>query len=105
MTDEELKPGSRWSSAVYDTQVIVVGRRRPPSCCSAAATRWCPPAATSRRASRSTRRSPRRTPIGKRFADEETGLELLATKGGAGTLARDGIKIPLKDAKPLPASD
>lgn len=45
------------------------------------------------------------TPIGKRFADDETGLELLATKGGAGTLARDGVTIPVKDAKPLPASD
>ena len=45
------------------------------------------------------------TPIGKRFADADTGLELLATKGGAGTLARDGLAIPLKEAKPLPSSD
>ena len=45
------------------------------------------------------------TPIGKRFADEASGLELRATKGGAGALARDGTTIPLKYAKPLPASD
>ena len=52
-----------------------------------------------------TRRSPEPTAIGKRFHDEASGIELLATKGGAGTLALDGTAIPLKDAKPLPASD
>ena len=78
---------------------------RPTSCCSAAATRWCRSAPTSRPVLTLDPAFAEATPIGKRFADEETGLELLATKGGAGTLARDGIKIPLKDAKPLPASD
>jgi hypothetical protein len=43
--------------------------------------------------------------IGKRFADPESGLELLVTKAGAGTLALDGVAIPLKEAKPLPSSD
>jgi hypothetical protein len=43
--------------------------------------------------------------IGKRFADSESGLELLVTKAGEGSLAVDGITIPLKVAKPLPASD
>jgi hypothetical protein len=43
--------------------------------------------------------------IGKRFADSESGLELLVTKAGEGSLARDGITIPLKEAKPLPSSD
>ncbi|HLM06758.1 MAG TPA: hypothetical protein VK402_16385 [Blastococcus sp.] len=43
--------------------------------------------------------------LGKRYADEALGLELLCTKGGAGTLAVNGTPIPLRDAKPLPASD
>jgi hypothetical protein len=43
--------------------------------------------------------------IGKRFADTESGLELLVTKAGEGSLAVDGISIPLKEAKPLPSSD
>jgi hypothetical protein len=43
--------------------------------------------------------------LGKRYADEELGLELLCTKGGEGTLAVNGTPIPLRDAKPLPASD
>jgi hypothetical protein len=43
--------------------------------------------------------------IGKRFADPEAGVEVLVTKAGAGTLAVDGVALPLKDAKPLPSSD
>jgi hypothetical protein len=45
------------------------------------------------------------TAIGKRFADEDSGLELLATKAGDGALAVGGVAIPLKGAKPLPSSD
>src|SRR5215218_2242473 len=45
------------------------------------------------------------TQIGKRYADEELGLELLCTKPGKGTLAVNGTPVPLRDAKPLPASD
>ena len=43
--------------------------------------------------------------LGKRYADDELGLELLCTKAGQGTLAVNGVPIPLRDAKPLPASD
>jgi hypothetical protein len=43
--------------------------------------------------------------LGKRYADEELGLELLCTKGGEGTLAVNGVPLPVKSAKPLPASD
>jgi len=43
--------------------------------------------------------------LGKRYADDELGLELLVTKPGQGTIAVNGAPLPLKDAKPLPASD
>lgn len=43
--------------------------------------------------------------LGKRYADESVGLELLCTKGGTGTLSVNGSPLPLKTAKPLPASD
>lgn len=43
--------------------------------------------------------------LGKRYADEELGVELLCTKAGQGTLAVNGTPLPLKAAKPLPASD
>jgi hypothetical protein len=43
--------------------------------------------------------------LGKRYADEALGVELLCTKAGQGTLAVNGVSLPLKTAKPLPASD
>lgn len=45
------------------------------------------------------------TLLGKRYTDEELGLELLCTKGGAGALAVNGSPLEIKQAKPLPASD
>lgn len=45
------------------------------------------------------------TLLGKRYADDELGLELLCTKAGQGTLAVDGRPLPVKAAKALPASD
>lgn len=45
------------------------------------------------------------TPIGKRYTDEESGIEVLASKGGSGTLAVNGTALPMKGAKPLPSSD
>ncbi len=45
------------------------------------------------------------TALGKRYVDEETGLEVLCTKGGAGSLAVGDRPLEVKQAKPLPASD
>jgi hypothetical protein len=43
--------------------------------------------------------------LGKRYVDEQTGLEVLCTKSGAGPLAADGRPLVVKAAKALPASD
>jgi hypothetical protein len=43
--------------------------------------------------------------LGKRYADDEVGLELLCTRGGTGALTVDGRPLAMKGAKPLPASD
>lgn len=45
------------------------------------------------------------TLIGKRYADDTVGLELLCTKAGAGGLFVNGAPLGLKEAKPLPSSD
>jgi hypothetical protein len=45
------------------------------------------------------------TLLGKRYADEELGIELLCTKGGKGSLSIDGTPLEVKGAKPLPSSD
>lgn len=43
--------------------------------------------------------------LGKRYADEDLGLELLCNRGGEGTLTVDGRPLLVKGAKPLPSSD
>ena len=43
--------------------------------------------------------------IGKRYADDELGLEVLCTRSGAGALTADGRLVLLKSAKPMPSSD
>ena len=45
------------------------------------------------------------TMAGKRYADAESGVEVLCTKAGQDDLAFAGRPLERKDAKPLPASD
>jgi len=45
------------------------------------------------------------TLIGKRYVDEESGLEVLCVKGGAGVVSIDSRPVVMRSAKPLPASD
>src|ERR1700722_10502806 len=45
------------------------------------------------------------THMGKRYADDEIGLELLCTKPGRGTIAVNGVPLPVRRPKLLPASD
>jgi hypothetical protein len=45
------------------------------------------------------------TALGKRYAPEDGSLEVLVTKPGEGTLALGTTPMPVKQAKPLPASD
>ena len=45
------------------------------------------------------------TLLGKRYVDEEAGIELLCTKAGPGNLSCDGRPLVIKGAKPLPSSD
>ena len=45
------------------------------------------------------------TQIGKRYADEESGLEILVTKAGPGSLSIGADALAEKGAKALPSSD
>jgi hypothetical protein len=101
----ELKPGSRWKSAVCDTEVVVVRAVKEPAelqCGGHAmvAHNTDKPAGLAMSPAFATG-----TQAGKRFADEPSGLEVLCTKGGAGSLSIDGRAIAAKEAKKLPASD
>jgi hypothetical protein len=43
--------------------------------------------------------------VGKRYADQDTGLELLCTKTGNGLFSVDGRQLEMKAPAPLPSSD
>jgi len=45
------------------------------------------------------------TKIGKRYVDEDSGLELLGIKAGPNVITVNGKPLVLKEAKPLPSSD
>lgn len=101
----ELKPGSRWKSAVCDGEFVVV---RP---AKAAVTLQCgghavvphadeKPAGLALSADASGGSA-----AGKRYNDPESGLEVLCSKAGAGSLSVDGRPISAAEAKKLPSSD
>lgn len=98
----ELKPGSRWKSAVSAVEIVVV---RPPAmpgvlaCGGVAVVPHGTPAGDAPAAPEG------ETQAGKRYHDAESGLEVLCSKGGAGELAFEGRPMMLKDSKKLPASD
>jgi hypothetical protein len=99
-----LKPGDRLRSRACSTEVIVV---RAPSigaeiCCGgepmAKNDAVAAPAAVAAAGEPG-------TILGKRYADEEAGLELLCVKAGSGQISVDGRLLLLRGARPLPASD
>lgn len=101
----ELKPGSRWKSAVCDTEVVVVRPPKTPVSLECGGHGMVPHATAKPEGLVLSADHSGGSQMGKRFADEETGAEFLCTKGGAGSLAIDGRAIAAKDAKKLPASD
>ncbi|CAI7974928.1 hypothetical protein MXD62_14250 [Frankia sp. Mgl5] len=100
-----VKPGTRYKSTVCDTEVIVV---KPPAAAVDLRCGGHPVIEVGAEAPAGLTLDPAfsaGTPLGKRFADPESGLELLCTKAGAGSLSIGDVPLPLKDAKPLPSSD
>jgi hypothetical protein len=45
------------------------------------------------------------TQLGKRYLDDESGLEVLCTKAGEGSLSIGTVQLEIKAPKPLPSSD
>ena len=99
-----VKPGDRLRSRVCGTEVIVV---RAPSVDTEIACGG-EPMARNEPVTAATANGAEAGPgtlLGKRYADEELGLELLCTKAGEGSLALSGAPLGVKQAKALPSSD
>ncbi|MGH9086295.1 MAG: hypothetical protein ACRDYW_12665 [Acidimicrobiales bacterium] len=100
----DLRPGTRLRSAVCDTEVVVV-RADDPSVdlrCGGH------PMLLQKEADAPSGLAlvdESGTLLGKRYAHEATGLELLCTKAGAGGLSVGAEAVVLKAAKALPSSD
>ncbi len=100
----QLKPGSRLASAVCDTEVVVVKAPAAEVDLRCGGYPMVPKGETAPSAEVDLAHSGG-TLIGKRYADEELGLEVLCTKAGAGSLSIGAAELFQKDAKPLPSSD
>jgi hypothetical protein len=101
----QLKPGLRLASRVCSTEIIVVkapsgsvdlrcgGQAMVPKGDASAGGDAIDPAHADG------------TQIGKRYADDAVGIEVLCTKAGEGSLSIGDERLHLKVAKPLPSSD
>jgi hypothetical protein len=101
----QLTTGSRFRSAVCATEVVVV--KSPPDDVEL----WCggkPMFVAGASGPAGGGPEPghdRGSDLGKRYASEDVGLEVLCTKGGSGTLSVAGAILEIRQAKPLPSSD
>jgi hypothetical protein len=100
----ELTAGSRWRSAVCETEVIVVRPSDVPRVLGCGGADMVP-ADSAPSGGTPAPDLAAGTLLGKRYADETSGLEVLCTKAGAGTLTLDGQPLEVKSPKPLPSSD
>ena len=101
----ELKPGSRWKSAVCSAEVVIV---RPPKAPVRLECGGLPMLPMAAERSEGLSVSPDHSAgvmLGKRYFDADLGIEVLASKPGEGSLSIDGRTLPVKEAKALPSSD
>lgn len=99
-----LKVGSRLRSTVCSTEVIVVNAPKEDVELTCGGAPMVAPG-TEFTEGTPAAGADTGTQLGKRYASEDLGLELLVTKAGKGTLAVNGQELPIKAAKQLPASD
>ena len=101
----DLSPGSRWRSAVCDTEIVVVRAPAGPVTLSIGGTEALPPEAGRAASAPPGPGLAGGTLLGKRYADEATGLEVLCTRAGTGSITVDGRRATVMAPRPLPASD
>jgi hypothetical protein len=101
----QLKTGSRYRSAVDDTQVVVVHAGQGDVDVTCGGHPLLPLDGDAEPRLTVLNGHAGGTQVGKRYSDADTGVELLCTRAGAAALFADGRPLTVKTAKPLPASD
>jgi hypothetical protein len=99
----DLKPGTRLRSAVDSTEIVVVRKPTQEVDLRCGGHPMVPVGTEPSGVVDATHSSG--TKMGKRYADEETGIEVLCTKPGEGSLSLGDNALLQKDAKALPSSD
>jgi hypothetical protein len=105
MMSVELTVGSRWKSSVCETEVVVVRAPAGDQVLGCGGAEMVPHGSDAAHTGVPDPELWGGTLLGKRYGDDSSGIELLCTKPGAGTLTLDGEPLPVKGAKPLPSSD
>jgi hypothetical protein len=101
----QLKVGSRLQSAVCETQAMVVRAPKDDVDLRCGGHAMVAPGGAAADGAALDSAHSTGSAMGKRYADEDLGLELLITKAGAGSLSIGSTPLGLKEAKPLPSSD
>jgi hypothetical protein len=101
----QLKPGMRLKSQVCETQVVVVRAPAGPVEVRCGGADLIEASGTSIDGVSLDGGYAEGTLLGKRYANDEIGLELLCSKPGAGSLSLGDSKLEIKGAKALPSSD
>jgi hypothetical protein len=101
----ELKPGSRWKSAVCNAEVIVVRPPKHPVVLECGGSPMVEMAAAKPNGLTVSPAYAMGVMMGKRYFDEAAGIEVLGSKAGTGSPSVDGRPLRLKEPKPLPSSD
>src|SRR3954465_3335459 len=99
-----VKTGTRLQSQVCDTQVIVIKTGDALDDLRAGGNPMCPLGTAAATDLALDPKFADGTAMGKRYVDE-SGVEVLVTKAGAGPLSMGEVPRTIKEAKPLPASD
>jgi hypothetical protein len=101
----ELKPGSRWKSAVCSAEVIVVRATKDAAVLACGGHPMTTAGAAPAPGGTLSPDFSGGVQVGKRYVDADSGVEMLCTKAGPGSLSLNGRPLTLKQAKALPASD
>jgi hypothetical protein len=101
----KISAGSRWKSAVCATEVVVVRGSQQDTELHCGGVPMLAMSAEKATGTAPLAGQDAGSLMGKRYGDDASGLELLCTKAGAGTLSCSGRALLVRAVKALPSSD